>query len=211
MEFENKDLCAKCQGKCCKKCGCDYFINDFVEINKNSILKILETNNVSIVSALKSEYLPNGKKVLEPFLYLRARNVDRGVVDLLSLKKRCSLLTDTGCLYSLEKRPSGGVNLIPDENGCYQLVNQKEAILKWGPYQNLLSKIVKRLTGKTVLEVFENDIENMLYEFINKKFEKFSETEIEEVIPLIKDFANLYPHLLYNANIRSGRKLKLKK
>lgn len=86
MEFENKELCAKCQGKCCKKCGCDYFINDFEEINKNSILKILETNNVSIVSALRSEYLPNGKKVLEPFLYLRARNVDRGVVDLLSLK-----------------------------------------------------------------------------------------------------------------------------
>lgn len=46
------------------------------------------------------------------------------------IKKCCSLLTDSGCLYSLEKRPSGGVNLIPDENGCYQLVNQKEAILK---------------------------------------------------------------------------------
>ena len=61
------------------------------------------------------------------------------------------------------------------------------------------------------MEVFENDIENMLYEFINKKFENVSETEIEEVIPLIKDLANLYPHLLYNANIRSGRKLKLKK
>lgn len=51
----------------------------------------------------------------------------------------------------------------------------------------------------------------MLYEFINKKIENVSESEIEEVIPLIKDLANLYPHLLNNANIRSGRKLKLKK
>ena len=114
-------------------------------------------------------------------------------MDLLSLKKRCSLLTDTCCLYNLENCLSGGVNLIPDKNWCYQLANQKEAILKWGTYQNLLSKIVKRLTGKIVLEVFE----------------KFSETEIEEVIH--KDLANLYPHLLNNANNRSGRKLKLKK
>lgn len=29
IEYENKELCAKCGGICCKKSGCDYFVSDF--------------------------------------------------------------------------------------------------------------------------------------------------------------------------------------
>lgn len=46
MELENKDICTKCGGKCCKKSGCDYFVSDFDLINKNRLLEILATGNV---------------------------------------------------------------------------------------------------------------------------------------------------------------------
>ena len=86
MELENKEICAKCGGKCCKKSGCDYFVSDFDEINKNKLLEILATGNVSITSALKIKMLTNGQKYIVPFLYLRARNKGRDVIDLFSLK-----------------------------------------------------------------------------------------------------------------------------
>ena len=61
MEYENKELCSKCGGRCCKKSGCDYFVSDFKIIDKNTILKVLETGNVSIVSAFKFEILEKVK------------------------------------------------------------------------------------------------------------------------------------------------------
>lgn len=118
MEFENKDLCKKCGGRCCKKSGCDYFVSDFDVIDKSSLVKLLDTGNVSIVAALSFRTLKNKDRVVEPFLYLLARNIDRGIVDLFSLKKTCSMLTDEGCTYTLENRPGGGVNLIPSIEGC---------------------------------------------------------------------------------------------
>lgn len=63
MEYENKELCSKCGGRCCKKSGCDYYVSDFKSIDKNTIIKVLETGNVSIVSAFKYEILRNGKKL----------------------------------------------------------------------------------------------------------------------------------------------------
>lgn len=51
MEYENKEICKKCGGFCCKKSGCDYFVSDFGFITKGKIIEALETGNVSIVSA----------------------------------------------------------------------------------------------------------------------------------------------------------------
>ena len=129
MEYENKELCSSCKGMCCKKSGCDYFVSDFERITKDEILKALLPGKISIVSAFKKSVI-NGKVILTPFLYLRARNKDRDIVDLFSMKKTCSMLTDTGCSYSLEDRPGGGVNLIPKKNGCKPLKDPIEEMRK---------------------------------------------------------------------------------
>ena len=42
MNYENKELCKKCGGICCKKSGCDYFVSDFKTINKQSLLEIID-------------------------------------------------------------------------------------------------------------------------------------------------------------------------
>ena len=145
-KYEDKDICKSCGGLCCKKSGCDYYVSDFPSVTKSEILKALETGNVSIVAAIDIQRI-NGKLVASPILYLRARNKDRDVIDLFSMKRECSMLTDTGCSYDLEHRPAGGANLIPKKNilgiyKCRPSVNHLEEMEKWLPYQSLLGKMV---------------------------------------------------------------------
>ena len=115
-KYENKDYCRNCGGYCCKKSGCDYWVDDFNDKSLKGLLEVLSSGNISIVSLLKFQKLKNEKIVAVPFLCLRARNTDRDIVDLLSIKTTCSMLTENGCSYFLEDRPSGGVNLIPGKS-----------------------------------------------------------------------------------------------
>lgn len=63
---EDLSICKECGGYCCKKSGCDYWVDD-----------------------LKDKSY-------------------KGILDLLSMKTTCSNLTETGCSFSYEERPSGG-------------------------------------------------------------------------------------------------------
>ena len=208
MEYENKEICATCGGICCKKSGCDYFTTDFGVINKNSILEVLETGNVSIVSAFIFNTLGNGKKTLIPFLYLRARNKNRDIIDLFSMKTECSMLTENGCSYDLEHRPGGGVNLIPSKGACVHLRNPKDEMLKWGQYQGLLSKLVKRYTGKTVNTVIKENVEEVLYQILTEQFDGVQKTEIEDIKSCILDLVKYFPEQYINAKIRKKRDSK---
>ena len=116
---ENKEVCKNCGGRCCKKSGCDYWPSDLPDKTYKGILKFLENGKVSIVAMMNFKRI-NGKLCNFPFLYLRERNTGRDVVDLLSMKTPCSNLTEHGCSYTYEERPSGGKNLTPSKDGlCY--------------------------------------------------------------------------------------------
>ena len=92
-KFENKEYCKSCGGYCCQKSGCDYWVDDFKDKSYNGLLEILASENVSIVAFLKFQRMKNDKIIATPFLGLRARNSDRDVIDLLSIKTSCSMLT----------------------------------------------------------------------------------------------------------------------
>ena len=47
--YENKEICRECGGKCCKKCGCDYSIENFDNWNIDNLQKILKKGEISIV------------------------------------------------------------------------------------------------------------------------------------------------------------------
>ena len=89
--FENKDICSKCKGVCCKKSGCDYSASDFEHLNTNFLYEKLKEGKISIVSYQDFKQI-KGKITSTSFLYLRARNKNRDIVDLLSLKTTCLLL-----------------------------------------------------------------------------------------------------------------------
>lgn len=182
IQFENKDICKKCGGMCCKKSGCDYIPSDFEKITIDYLYEILKQGKVSIVSSLSFEKLQNGKIFANPFLYLRARNNNRPIVDLFSMKTSCSQLGKNGCNYSLDQRPSGGVNLIPKENGkCYSLKNQEELMMSWENYQKILTRLVKKINHLTVDEQLKLDVENVIYDLLMDNIEGVSKQELSEI------------------------------
>ncbi len=197
----NNEYCSNCGGKCCKKSGCDYFVEDFEVINKASLMQLLDSGNVSIVATLDFRLLADSTLVCRPFLYLRVRNVERDVVDLFSFKRQCSMLSDTGCLYSPDKRPSGGLNLIPNEDNtkCRPERDIVTEIAKWEPYQNILGKLVKRYTGMSVDERFRQDVEQVFVDIFNKNFEGVAEVEIEDMLSSISHLAACFKEEYHRA------------
>ena len=209
--MENLEICKKCGGACCKKSGCDYLPKNFVDLSFNGLLKKLEEGNISVVATIIFKKLPNGKMYANPILYLRARNNNREIIDLISMKTTCSMLTDTGCKYSYDERPSMGKNLMPvPDKKCYPLENPNIIIKEWDSYQRVLSKIVKRMTGLTLDEKVKQDVENLFYEVLSNNFEGIDIREVMDIRGLIVPLANCYPDELENAVNRIENKVYTK-
>lgn len=207
-KYEDKDICSRCGGFCCKKSGCDYSTDNFTDLSINALQEKLAEGNMSIVAMLNFHELSNGKLTVSPFLYLRARNKDRDVVDLLSLKKTCSMLTDTGCSYSLEDRPKGGVNLLPrDPKPCVPDVDPYEIVKGWERYQKVLQRLVKRITGMSVDAKLREDVINLYVDILEENFDGVSPIEIEDIRGMIFSLIKVYPEELRIAQKRvNGRK-----
>ena len=203
MKNENIEICRKCGGNCCQKSGCDYVPEDFPEISLNYLLSKLEEGYISIVSAQDFKTLPNGQIVNTPFLYLRARNKNRPIVDLLSLKTMCASLTENGCIFTYEKRPTGGKNLTPDENGnCYPKENPVELIKRWERYQKILARTVKRITGKNVDEQLRLDVEQLFLDLLSQNIEGVTKRELLDISSIIPLLISSYPKEFLRAKIR---------
>ncbi len=210
---ENREICSKCGGKCCKKSGCDYSTKDFNDLSLNAIYQKLEEGNISIVSFLEFNRLPNGRMTCIPFLYLRARNTGRDIVDLLSFKKQCSMLKEDGCTYSVNDRPSGGINLIPSSDGpCRPDINPFDIVREWGSYQKQLRKLVKRFTGKSVEEKLREDAYQLFLDVAKGDFRDISPIEVEDVKGMIPLLARCYPDEIKRAvNVSDGIKIYSKR
>ena len=201
---ENTEVCKNCGGRCCKKSGCDYWPSDLPDKTYKGILKFLENGKVSIVAMMNFKRI-NGKLCNFPFLYLRGRNTGRDVVDLLSMKTPCSNLTEHGCSYTYEERPSGGKNLTPSKDGlCYPKEDNLQKVLEWSPYQKQLEKIVKRYTGLSIDNKIKEDVVALLADIKEENFKNVSELEIIDVkrmLPmLIECYKEQAEQVLNNSN-----------
>lgn len=201
---ENTEVCKNCGGRCCKKSGCDYWPSDLPDRTYKGILKFLENGKVSIVAMMNFKRI-NGKLCNFPFLYLRERNTGRDVVDLLSMKTPCSNLTEHGCSYKYEERPSGGKNLTPSKDGlCYPKEDNLQKVLEWSPYQKQLEKIVKRYTGLSIDNKIKEDVVTLLTDIKEENFKNVSELEIIDVkrmLPmLIECYKEQAEQVLNNSN-----------
>lgn len=200
--YENKDVCKKCGGYCCKKCGCDYFVSDFENFKLEYLDNILATGKVSIVATLSFKNLPNGKLAVTPILSLRSRNIERGIIDLLSLKKTCASLTDTGCIYSADERPSGGLHLIPNEKDyhhCHSDVDKTEELYKWLPYQKVLAKLVKKYTGLSVMAKLKEDVINLFSAIMIKGYQNIAYEELVDINDMLPLLEHAFPNELEEA------------
>lgn len=194
MCVEDKSICAKCGGFCCKKSGCDYFVSDFEELKLDYLINLLNSGRVSIVASLDFKRLKSGKLVCAELLSLRARNINRDAIDLLSFKTTCSQLTEDGCAYNLEERPSGGATLIPGENmTCYSEVDRIAELKKWDCYQKILGRAVKRFTGMSVNAKLREDVENLVYDYFCGNFDGVMDIEITDIKGLLPFLEEAFP------------------
>lgn len=211
IRYENKDICKKCGGQCCKKSGCDYFVTDFESMNTSYLEEFLKKGYASIVALLNVEEL-NGRYIIEPVLTLRARNKNRGIIDLVSMKTECMSLTETGCIFDISKRPSGGATFMPKEVGrCEETVSKLEEVKKFLPYQRTLQRLVKRFTGMSYDAKIKEDVENLIYDILSENFEGVHELEIQEMKNFFPVLIQAYPEEALKAKRRFNNNQLIKK
>lgn len=209
--FENRDICASCGGKCCKKSGCDYTPSDFSDLSFNALYELLQQGNISIVSSLEFLLTPDGKYWVTPLLHLRARNINRPIVDLISMKTSCSQLLENGCKYSYEERPSGGKNLIPQPNdNCYTNIDLQVLMQEWNTYQKLLARLVRRFTGLSVDQQLRLDVENLIIDLLNSNVENVSEMELKEILGMVPHLTRAFPEETLKAKQKCEQASKVK-
>ena len=71
VKLEDKKICERCKGECCKKSGCDYSTDDFPDLSMKALEEIIKEGKTSIVAAIGTKRTKNGKKFIVPYLYLR--------------------------------------------------------------------------------------------------------------------------------------------
>lgn len=169
--YINKDICGKCVDSCCKRTGCIYLPEDFESMEYEYLLNLILEGNISIVVSVF--YVHPTIELLEKYnisdlstefwsyyLYLKVRNIDSDIIDFLNKRSSCSMLTDSGCFYSDDKRPSLGLSLIPKKpNGpCFQSARKynSEIDYDWIKYQDVLNRIVFTISGETTSQLFED-------------------------------------------------------
>lgn len=170
MELENKNICAVC-GMCCKQTGCYYSAKDLKVVSARSVKNLLDKGYTCISSDV---FIMMDNPII---LSIRARNKNAGKIDLISCSRHCSALTDTGCMYSLEDRPSGGKYLIPDKDGnCdYHEVKLEDVIKTWIPYQQMLRSVCEEVSGIPFDELMRIQVQEY-FEYIYKlRFYEHSE------------------------------------
>ena len=214
VKNENIDICRECGGMCCKKSGCDYSANDFKNSSYDTLYKELLKGDKSIVCYMKFKTDSNGNYTYEPFLYLRARNKGRDIVDLVSIKTGCLSLGENGCKFSYEERPSGGKNLKPvrpEDGPCVPLVSPLYIVNSWLKHQQTLKRLVLNLSGMNVDKKIRFDVENLFLEVLNEKFDGISRAELEDIKGFSILLAKTFPEELENANKKYNRSKILKK
>ncbi len=171
-KYLNKKICSECGGICCKKCGCMYLPEDFVSMEYESLLNVIKIGNISISISIFNIFYggnsdksptyekisPNHNILWSYYLYLRARNINRDIIDFFGIEGTCSILGDKGCKYSDSERPSLGLSLIPrkaKDGGCVQLADKYsyEIMYDWIRYQKVLEQIIINISGKTSIDL----------------------------------------------------------
>lgn len=148
----NAEICKKCGGRCCQKCGCHFSPDDFEEISFEYLKKQLEKGYISI------DYV-DGEAIYQEFgvYILRMRNKGKSIVDFSYQRSPCILWTKNGCQFDYEHRPSGGKLLIPSaeigglleqHRRCSSLYGVTDCCYEWKPHQKVLHELIEYFKEK---------------------------------------------------------------
>lgn len=184
----NYDMCKACKGACCKQNGCVYKTTDFKSDDFSYLKEELEKGRISI----SGQAMPINKTSWTYIPYLRARNQNANIVDLITNGGPCINLTDNGCILSEDERPSYGLLVKPIKIGgpCDKI--STEDSINWLDYSEVLEQLIKYYTSEEMIDIIVDEISKQMIE-IKKK--------IKNNIPLNsmeKINANWYYNIMAN-------------
>ena len=192
-------ICSSCKGACCKNSACDYLPAD-IPMYKKDIIKLLKSKKATIASNVVVGVI-NEKITSAPMLYIKAREVGKGDIDLISFKTSCSHITENGC--GLDKKPSGALLLIPgpgglngtEETRCKNLIEDKRTLVmhEWLKHQKLLTQIVEYLTNDSFENLYRYEIINAANRIIEAG-NKITQTEYE--VAQLLEIMGIYKYLV---------------
>lgn len=136
--MENKELCTKCKGRCCKSCGCHYSPEDFKDLSYEGLKREIDKGYISIDWWEGNPF--EDERNISRGLFLRIRNINSSIVDA-SWGGRCVLLTEQGCPLDYENRPKGARLLIPSEKGCKLEYDKQDCAKDWYRYSDILLRL----------------------------------------------------------------------
>lgn len=168
-KIENRDVCAKCGGRCCKNTPCGYLPLDFIGLDPGDkyqkqagvFKRKIDVGEAGVKvlfehSPIGSEF-PDG---IIPFFAMGAVGESGRLVDFYGADDRCRLLGESGCRLALDERPSMGAAIIPNERsiddareGCGGGIEREDFIKQWLPYQLAMRALVRKITGKKIEDV----------------------------------------------------------
>ncbi len=183
-EYENKliapETCKKCGGKCCQHSGCECHPRDF-DYDPDKMYRALKTGNYSItVSDIGGRAFKKSSKgitlnlenILNHIsftLYIRMRNQNRPVVDLLhfdDIEGPCTMWSpEYGCKLSFSERPLYGRLLHPrdSDNSCFTPLGRVYLKSSWKEFQDILIEYAKEFLTPEDLEWYKTTFRVSFY------------------------------------------------
>lgn len=153
-KYIDYEMCKKCGGACCKQNGCIYAPKDFNSVDFSYLKNELEKGKISI----SGQPTPIQGNLWTYIPYLRARNKNADIVDLITNGGPCINLNENGCTLPEEKRPTFGLLVKPTKiGGPCEKVNSDSAI-NWLDYSELLEELVKHYTNKHIIDIIVEEI-----------------------------------------------------
>lgn len=136
--FLSDNICAQCQGRCCKTMGCS--------LEPEDMIKALEGRTATRDNL--EHILQNGRFAIDSFqiggrafYYLRMKHKCFTFIGVDAMGE-CISLTDEGCGLMFADRPKGGRMLEGREDGgCVQHYTQEMMLADWEPWQDMLREI----------------------------------------------------------------------
>ena len=136
--FENKELCSKCGGKCCKRLPGTAFPIDFdMKAGSEKLINAITNGNYAI-DCWEGDPGDNIDKRAY-FVRPATKNAIGKVYDY-SCGGECIFLTNSGCTIEAKNRPLGCKSLMPGKIECklqYD-ADKRQASLSWRPYFDIL-------------------------------------------------------------------------
>lgn len=152
--YTDYEMCKKWGGACCKQNGCVYDPKDFKNMDFSYIKRELEKGKISISG--QATPLNNSSWTYIP--YLRARNKDSDIVDLITNGGPYINLSKNGCTLPEEKRPTFRLLVKPTKiGGPCEKINSNSAI-NWLDYNEVLEKLVKYYKNKDIIDIIVEEI-----------------------------------------------------